>query len=437
MGLAAGRTADSHKVPWAAQDFGQMLVILSILFELVEVWPDAPNRVLTLLSQFEIQSRFIGFGWNPDFCDLRAAELIVNLVRDPAASDRVRTILLALLRNFCDCEGGGEYLDALSARGLFDHIPALFQRCSSPEQFTALITFVAASALTDPQSVGELLEAVPFERFIEKEDIHAPMVRLFENILLKSEIPDALVAPVLGLLEAFCSVADVSCAFPLGRLLARLCESSRYRACAASFCELICQLICELFDRCAQSDASLLDQFAVVASHFIGCELSHIAPLIEGLFQAVDTGKGTLLVVSTLTEIIRKQFSSGWRKASDLLFRWIVDRLDLDVCAKEKVTVLHSLGSLIGFATPEIVSRNAATILEVLHHVIHCNYPKLLIGVVYGLIELQDVEDILGTGRHVLVDFLAEEGEAFDEILDEESEDLQNALQVLLKFANE
>jgi hypothetical protein len=127
------------------------------LFELVEAWPDAPNRVLTLLSQVEIQSRFIGFGWNRDFCDSRAADLIVNLVRDPAASDRVRTILLALLRNFCDCEGGGEYLDALSSRGLFDHISALFQRCSSPEQLTALITFVAARALTDPQSVVELL----------------------------------------------------------------------------------------------------------------------------------------------------------------------------------------------------------------------------------------------------------------------------------------
>jgi hypothetical protein len=259
------------------------------------------------------------------------------------------------------------------------------------------------------------------------------MVRLFETVLLKSEIPDAFVAPVLDLLDAFCSVADVSCAFPLGRLLARLCESPRYRACAASFCELIC----ELFDCCARSDAQLLDQFAVVASHFIGCELSHIAPLIEGLFHAVDTSKGALLVVSTLTEIIRSQFSSAWRKALDLLFRWIVDRLDLDVCAKEKVTVIHCLGSLIGFATPEIVSRNAATILELFHHVIHCNYPKLLIGVVYGLIELQDVEDILGTGRHVLIDFVAEEGEAFDEILDEKSGYLQDALEVLLNIANE
>jgi hypothetical protein len=149
----------------------------------------------------------------------------MHLVREPSTPTRVGTILLALLRNFCECKGGDEYLDCLSSHRLFDHIAAFFQRCSGPEEFRTLIQLVSARAMRDPQSVGLLLEAVPFGRFLENEETRGPMIRMFENVLLKSEISDASVAPVLGLLEAFCSVSDVSCVFPLVRLLTRLCQS--------------------------------------------------------------------------------------------------------------------------------------------------------------------------------------------------------------------
>jgi hypothetical protein len=402
------------------------------LFELVGAWMDAPKRFLVLLAQLEIQARFVDFAWNPDFCHSRAAELIVNLVRDPATGVRVRTILLALLRDFCQCKGGDEYLDSLSSLGLFDHIPAFFQRCSSPEQFATVVEFVGARAVRDPLSVDLLLEAVPFDRFLGNEDFQAPTIQMFENVLLKSEISEASVSPVFSLLEHFCSVPAVSCVFPLVRLLARLCQTPRYRDFIPSFCEQIC----EWFDRFAQSDAQLLDEFTVMVSHFLGCDLSRLAPLIERLVQVVDAGKGTLFLVSTLTELLKSEFGVTWRNRSELLFRWIVEHFDLNVCAEEKVAFVRCLGSLIRFMTREIVSQNVGTLLDVFRDIVHCDCPKLFIGVMYSLIELQDVEDALGTGRHVLTDFMAEEAGAFDGILDEESGDSQDALQVLLDIAN-
>jgi hypothetical protein len=403
------------------------------LFELVDAWPDAPKRLLVLLAQFEIQARFIDFAWNPDFCDSCAAELIVHLVRDPSTPARVGTILLALLRNFCECKGGDEYLDCLSSHGLFDHITAFFQRCSGPEQFKTLIEFVGARALRDPQSVGLLLEAVPFGRFLENEETRDPMIRMFENVLLKSEISDTSVTPILDLLEAFCSVSDVSCVFRLVRLLARLCQNPRYLSFVASFSELFG----EWFDCFAQSDDQLMDQFAVMVSHFLECDLGRLAPLIERFVQTADAGKGTFLLVSTLTEIIKSEFGSAWRHQSDMLFRWIVDRLDWEISAQEIATVIRCLVSLIRFVAPDIVSQNAAPILDLFHRLVHCDSPKMLIGVMYGLIELQDIEDALGTNRQMLVDFMAEEGEAFDEVLDREFGDSQGALQVLLDIVNE
>jgi hypothetical protein len=54
-----------------------------------------------------------------------------------------------------------------------------------------------------------------------------------------------------------------------------------------------------------------MDQFAVMVSHFLGCDLGRLAPLIERFIQVADARKGSFLLVSTLTEIIKSDFGGA------------------------------------------------------------------------------------------------------------------------------
>jgi hypothetical protein len=196
-----------------------------------------------------------------------------------------------------------DYFEAISSAGLFEQLPTLCCQCLSFPGFDEF--FFAKSAL----------------------NLYA----------------------VLGLFVAFANDVQSSTAPQLFDFIARVLRSPLRDRVLAS------ETFCEFFDQLMIENPSIQNRFAAIVTHATAADVRPLGELVNRLIGVVLVGGATLICLSSIVEVVKRDLTRIWKDSSDPLFQGIVGHSGRTNTTDDR-RIVTALAILIRFVTPSVVS---------------------------------------------------------------------------------
>jgi hypothetical protein len=238
--------------------------------------------------------------------------------------------------------------------------------------------------------------------------VEQEMIDLFDVIFLVSAPPDA----AFSLFTEFARKIEPGMVARVLGLVGRIVKSTLGDRLLAR--EEVMGLMCEWFDGQGAQDFAVQNAVAAIIT-FAEPDVGPLAEVVDRLIEVVLTGEATSICIASVAEVVKFDTRERWRVVYDPLFVAILRYREATSTADVR-RIVKALVTLLRFATPGVVSANVDAVMDWFGAVVPSKNAAVAASVLTGVLEMQAIEDRIGSGRQVVVEFCDENADFLDEL---------------------